>query len=272
LERVEGMLAVVEKGTAWISNEVGMAFALRLPVYVISHSKTIIDGMLSSITSIRRCDLHEPTTVQTEIANGIRILASQIEERRKSLPEPPHQGESVELFRWERYYALIVEAYKHIIQPDISQGGYKPTIILGISRGGIIAADILARMAVDLPLALVRADRTAISDSILIRGGGLESALQEHFNRQEKLEEEVRILVVDDVIKSGNSLATTMTQVDRICRTISPPAEGGQPKWFMKLLVLICQGDPNSKRIALDYPPTCSVSEDAAVILPYGRG
>lgn len=268
LERgsIEGLLALVHQESSWVSDEIGMAYAYHLPVYVVFNTAMKMEGIAKLITSMKEVDIFKPAQLRPALKDAFKVLRQRIEENRKRLPELPLAAQPVVRLSWPRFWDLVTEAHKQIsMDVDPKQKGYKPTLILGISRGGIIVADILSRLAGDKPLGLLEADRATTAQTITFRDEPTRTLLRQHLNDLGP-QQQARILVVDDVTKSGRSLQAAVSKVNELLE----PLQGEQKRnVVVESLVLVAQGTqpPAAPTYSFDTVP-----EDVSIILPYGLG
>ena len=154
--------------------------------------------------------------------------------------------------------------FKTVNSPDQTDG-YAPTLLLGLSRGGIIAADIISRLAEDTPLGVLDAKRRVKGGEVFFEEKPLQALLEAHCR---STKHQARILLVDDVFKTGASLLSAMRVVERLMSILDPGVAGD---FMIRTLVLIYQGEPHKDRYVPDYYIE-KVEESASVMLPYGRG
>ncbi len=270
LEEVEGLLAILDTDTSWTSNEIGMAYALRLPIFVITKDEKKVSGISRLVTSIMQTEIHKQKQLNQAMQEGFNILIKEMINLRKNWPEPPPNSFPVHRFNWNQYYKLVNEAHK-VINLDVNnlQGGFKPTFLLGISRGGIIVADLLSRKNQDLPLGFIEANRTAQGSKVFYSEEPIRTILIQHLEklRNHPLpQREPRILIIDDALKSGKSLYGA---VKKVCSILSSLHKKGEPKAIVKSLVLIQQGE--NPCFIPDYRFKI-INQNESIILPYGLG
>jgi hypoxanthine phosphoribosyltransferase len=266
---VEGLLAVIDnEESGWISNEIGMAYAFGLPIYVIANPGVEIKGIVHLITSIKHASTKDRSVLKSSLARGFESLRDEIEQNRKQLPEPPF-GSRLAIINWSSYYKLILEAYKSIDVGDVSQqhNRFSPTMILGISRGGIIVADILSRLCRDLTCGLLEADRKSDPPNIFYDDEIAKMLISRHLMELRRHKhKQARILIVDDVVKSGRSLELA---IEKVNHTLSQIRIKNCPKVDVKSLALIVQ--EGNHHFSPDYK-ILSVPANMMLILPYGLG
>jgi len=266
MESIEALLAVFHRESSWVSNEIGMAYTWGLPVYVIANLGVDVGGISKLVTSILHADVFNPDSLRLALNSAFQILAKKIEEDRGRLPEPPMPGEAIEVIRWSRFYELVRRGAREIMKdPDPIQKGFRPTLVLGISRGGIIVADLVSRLAGDLPLGLLAADRKVRGSTIIYPMEPTKTLLRRHLKEVSR-KQQARILIVDDVMKSGRSLQAALNQVRGLLTSLGA---GDEQTAVVKSLVLIVRG--NASATQPDYR-FLDVPHDVGIVLPYGLG
>ena len=194
LERAEALLAVVRQDTSWVSNEIGMAYALHIPVYVICERDVDVRGLTPLITSHKSANVTERESLCRACTEGFRSLKRAIDDQREKLPEPIHDGSTVSKVPWWEYFKLVKAARARLDVDRGRHGGFPPTLVLGISRGGIIVADILSRLSSDRSLRLIEAKRRSQPDEVLFEETPLRALLRSHCDFCAKTRSSVRIL------------------------------------------------------------------------------
>lgn len=266
LGSVEGLLVILDTDTAWLSNEIGIAYAYSIPICVLAKQESKAQGVARLVTSIKEVNISNEGQLQSAVDQALDVLKGRIQEIRKGWPEPPTNGTPVEIYNFQRLIKLVEAAFKGTIGQDINgHNAFKPTLLLGISRGGIIIADILSRRALDLPLALIEADRTSRSEEIIYQDEPIKTVIKKHLRAIIK-PKEARLLIVDDVMKSGKSLQGAMHKVSEVVAQL-PKDDRARVK--IKSLVLIAH------KLEREYNPDYvveTIDGDRDIILPYGRG
>ena len=268
LERgdIEALLVLAHKESSWMSNEIGMAYAFRIPIYVISNTSFEMDGIARLITSMKRADILRPDELRPALSEALEILKQKIQDNRKKLQEPAPPDQPIVRISWSYFRELILESYKKLsMDVDPNQMGYRPTLILGISRGGIIVADIISRLSGDRRLGLLEADRGACESTVLYPTEPTKTILRTHLSGLDT-NRQARILVVDDVMKSGRSLHQAVDKIRDLLRVVDPE---DRAKTLVKSLVLIVRGTPPEP--APDYS-FLQIPHDKSIVLPYGLG
>lgn len=268
LESAEGLVGVLERESSWISNEIGMAYAFRIPICIVAASTGVINGIAKQATSVKEARVNDPSQLRVALRELFQPLKEKMQALRRDWPEALRPGASVERFSWSRFYELMQRMHRAIhLDASAEQGGFHPTLLLGISRGGIIVADVLSRMALDLPIGILEARRKDKHDTVTYSPEPTRALLREHFKSlRAGGMREPRILVVDDVIKSGRSLRRAVDSVKRLANSLK---HKGQARPLVKSLVLIeLDGD---HKIQPDYV-ACTVPPATNIVLPYGLG
>jgi len=263
---IEGLLVLVHEESSWISNEIGMAYAFHLPVCVISKTGSEPRGISKIITSMRQVDIFKPAELRVALREAFDLMKQEISESRKALQEPPALDRPIVKIGWSHFLELVLESYKKLsVDVDSNQRGYKPTLILGISRGGIIVADMISRLSGDRSLGLLEADRAACEATVRYPEEPMRTVLMNHLNGLDS-GRQARILVVDDVIKSGRSLHQALDTVNDILQDMD---SSRRAETLVKSLVLVVQGTapkPAPDYSCLETPP------ETSIVLPYGLG
>lgn len=263
LESTEALLAIIRGDTNWIANEIGIAYGLHLPIYVIADRKVKINGVAQYVTSVAQASLTDPQSIIRAMKDAVPGLVREIQRNRTNRPEPAPAHGPIRKITWRHYYELVQHAHR-LLEMDINgQGGYKPTLLIGISRGGIIAADILSRLSADRPLGLLEADRTSHSNQIIYQED-LALGIIDHHLRQLK-DRDARILLVDDILKSGKSLLAAQKTIDTVIRRLE--------RRYKRTIIcrsLVLLGRVN-KTVWVDYRIE-EFEQGATVLLPYGIG
>ena len=128
----DGLMAILHKESEWCQAEIAMAFAFSLPVYLLSNHP--IKGIATQITSYKIADLSDPSNLRRLVDEALDTLVDEMDRRRGRFAEPPPFGNPVLEYRWESYVELIEEARRKLsVSP--ADGGFRPTLILGVSRG-----------------------------------------------------------------------------------------------------------------------------------------
>ncbi len=264
LKSVEGILVLMHKESNWIRNEIGMAFGLNLPIFLLCSNDLKINDIARFLTSYKKIDFSDSDKLKKSTKNAFSKLKKAINSRRKDYQEPLPIDKPVEIYHWDFIYHLIIQSHKAISLDISSQGGFKPTLILGISRGGIIVADVLSRLGGDSPLGILEADRKSVNGKIDYKDKPLEATIKTHLNSFKG--RDIRILIVDDVTKTGNSLSAALKKVKNISEKIIT----NKRNVFYKTLVLITQQPENSKNNP-DYF-YYKVPSEVTIQLPWGLG
>lgn len=193
IEEAEGLIAILRHGSDWVSNEIGMAYALHLPICAIVDEEISISGILNLITEYKKTKTSDPDKFSKVCKEMFSVLKTEIESDRDKLPEPPHKESSTIKVSWWKYYQLIQTAYKRIEKqdPDDFQQGYAPTLLLGITRGGIIAADILSRLSSDREIGLLQAKRRHLYGQVLYDDEPIKTLLKMHCQHQKSTQKEL---------------------------------------------------------------------------------
>jgi hypoxanthine phosphoribosyltransferase len=163
---------------------------------------------------------------------------------------------------WETYYDLIKAAHGHLMHDAGDRHAYKPTLLIGISRGGIIVADLLSRIG-NLPMAILYADRT--SHDVRYDRVALQHVVEAHVKSQ--AERRARLLLVDDVMKSGRSLINARALLDELAAAL---ANGGAPVEVQSLVLFKRAG--HTKDIIEPEHVMSDYSRKMEILLPYGLG
>lgn len=265
LKSVEGFLVVIHKESNWIRNEIGMAFALSLPMYLICTKHVSMDDISTFLTSYRMIDISDPAQLENSIEVAFSCLIDEIKNRRKNYFEPIPIDKSLKIYGWDDILEMIKQAHGKIHMDPGLQGGYRPTLILGISRGGIIVADILSRLGDGISLGILEADRKTLYGGVMFNTDSLRSTLEIHLSHLKG--KEVRVLVVDDVMKTSTSMNSAVKRIKEVFNSIEKPKG---TKFLCEALVLIKQniGKKNkSVKYFFEEAPG-----DTMVVLPWGLG
>jgi hypoxanthine phosphoribosyltransferase len=251
--QVEGLLVVIQENTDWVNNEIGMAYAFELPIYVIANGGVTLQGIPMLETSIAQREINNPDVLRECLEIAFDELGKEIDKHRTDFPEYVPKNVPVEIISWRKYYKTIKTAHR------LLQRTKRPTLLLGISLGGIIVADILARMSRPKQLGLLEADRDTQSDTVIYNIDRLRPLLKDHLSHVAA----PKIIIVDDVIKTGKSLLAAKKQLENLIKQIP-----GGSKATIETLVLFSQQKPNVL-IEPDIVIT-PVSPDVYLVFPYG--
>ena len=225
LGSAEALLAIISKDTSWIANEIGIAYAFDIPIYVIADQNIEISGIARYVTSVARAQLFNPTSLRESLKEAAQGLVREIQRRRDNLREPaPRHGRLLKI-PWQRYYQLIQRAHGLIELDIIEQKGYKPTLLMGITRGGIIVADILSRIASDRALALLEADRKSRFKEIVYPVEIVRDILKRHLGSLRE-DQDARLLLIDDILKSGKTMTAAQHAICEASRFVGASESG----------------------------------------------
>src|SRR6185503_8238804 len=267
IESSEALLAIVGSQSSWISSEIGIALAFDLPIYVIADYRAAVDGLVPYVTSISRAVITDPAQLNTAMERALKALVAELQLRRLAGPEPLPATGAVHRVSWRHYYELIRIAHRRLLLDIDGQGGYKPTVLLGISRGRIIVADILAMLAGDSALALLEADRKHRSGNVSDDSSTLVDILQKKV-AQNRAAHDVRMLLVDDVLKSGKTLMAATECVTRAVNSLKKQPLFKRADVTVRSLALLRRVDSPVKA---DYVME-EYEAGNTILLPYGLG
>ena len=112
---------------------------------------------------------------------------------------------------WLQFHDAVRELARQLRQPP-RLGGFVADILVGVSPGGVIVADLLARQLGGIPVISLWVNRTQPSESYFALPGNrlLECVV---FALQD--DRFTRILIVDDVSRTGNTMKCTLTFLER---------------------------------------------------------
>jgi hypoxanthine phosphoribosyltransferase len=166
---------------------------------------------------------------------------------------------------WEEYYEAI-QSLADKLYLDDALGGFRPQLIIGISRGGMAVADFLSRLLKNTPVIGLWADRDyaiSVKKVTYTPPGNLYNKID--LARIVKANSVRRILLVDDFCKLGGSLTGARRFVQKELNKLSPKVAKSV---VIKTAVLAKEAHFDSKRkVKLDY---CTHTDGK--FLPYGRG
>jgi hypoxanthine phosphoribosyltransferase len=265
LKSVEGLLVIIHEESNWIRNEIGMAFALDLPMYLICTEHIDMDDISTFLTSYLAIDISNPTQLENSIEKAFSCLIEAIKNRRKNYFEPIPIDKPIEIYSWDSILEMIKQAHGKIHMDPGLQGGYRPTLILGLSRGGIIVADILSRLGDGIPLGILEADRKTLHGEVTFKTEYIKSLLQTHLSHLKG--KEVRVLVVDDVMKTGTSMNSAVKRIKEVYNSLE---ESKDTRFLCEALVLIKQKiGKKSRGVKYIFE---EVTGDTTIVLPWGLG
>lgn len=259
LLRSEGMLVLAERETAWLSNEIGMAYAYDIPIFVVADEDCSLEGITPTITSLYHVSLSDPSAVTQAAAKALRAIAHAIREARRSLPEPVPESARADVVSWHRFYLMVQDLHRHM------EIDYHPTLVLGISPGGTIIADLLCRLNTSRRIGLLEADRITQLATVRYAQDYIDRLIDDHVVGLRG--REARVLIVDDVLGSGQSLRGAVDAVHNAVKSLPPVA---QSLVQVKTLALMVK---RVGRRAVIKPDYIGVKSNCSVIrFPYGRG
>lgn len=263
LATVEGVFVVTVKDTEWISHEVGMSYALDLPIAIIAGTdRALPDGITRAISSVMRIDVNAPEAFGHAVATCLAELRIEMVARRAALPEPPPSAGSIYKISWSQFAGLVSQADR-IVELDDRAGGFRPTGLLAIPPGGTVVADLLFRSHRARDLDVVQVTRGNRRAEVLIDKEHLEFAVSRQVRR---LGDQVpRLLVVDDILHSGTVLNATLRALGQVTRSLQ---RTGARRAEVKSLALVVK-TTNSPRAEPDYS-VLRLADDRPVVFPYG--
>ncbi|HEX8085879.1 MAG TPA: hypothetical protein VF529_16425 [Solirubrobacteraceae bacterium] len=263
MRQVEGLLVIAERDTNWLSNEIGIAYAFELPVYVLADSATELSGITRSISSVGQAQLSDPAAAQKAVTGAFRALADEIERRRRKLPQPIPERVTIEKVDWVRFFDAVYDLHRALERPNRS-GGFHPSLVLGIPPGGVIVADLLCRFNSMRELGLLKPRRLARQPSTTEFDQQFATPLIEEHVRW-RSPAAARILIADDVLNTGETLAGALAVVNAAADDC---ARLGYPRPLVKSLVLMV----NSRRRPRPDYCAADVAPSRRLIFPYGIG
>lgn len=150
------------------------------------------------------------TEVREHIEEGCDSLVyDSLEDLHVSLPEQiggargPRTG--APLMPWEIYWSNI-QRLKRLLQNSMKDGLYAPSIIVGITNGGAMLADLLARevYSTDMPVVSIWADRQHRQH--LYFENDLNYGIVEGIRRLGAASKDgLKVLLVDDIVSTGST-------------------------------------------------------------------
>ena len=169
------------------------------------------------------------------------------------------------LVSWYEYEKAIDELVG-LLSLDAISGGFRPQLIVGICRGGALAADLLSRRLNNLPMITLWADRDySCEPRTTVYDGPTNPFNRMDFAGMITAHNTRRILVVDDFCKTGASLAGALAWIRQQLKTIP---EHISRELRVKTAVIAKEAAYDADRIVpLDY---CIYPDRKRV--PYGRG
>lgn len=165
-------------------------------------------------------------------------------------------------------YAKAVDTLVAMLCADPVSGGFRPQLIIGICRGGAVAADLISRKLSNVPMITLWADRDYSNDPRTV----IYDSASNPFNRMHlatmlTTQHITRVLVVDDFCKQGASLEGALTWIRMQLRRQNT-SRSYLKRLQIKTAVLARESAYDSiRRVKLDYCVLCD-----RLHLPYGRG
>lgn len=266
VDSCDALLAVFQGDRQWIHNEIGIGFAYHLPIFVLCSGRP--PGIIPGITSAGSfsLDLH---TITRSVVDGLGYLKSAVVSGNRKLPEPPDEGHQVLRISWRRFSSLVEEVYNRLtLDVTPQQGGFQPSLVLGVSRGGIMVGDILARRSWDTRVGLLDVVRTG--RTLYVSYEVTRAILRQH---KQLGSNPPRILIVDDSFKTGRTMERAYRTVCRAAREVW--GKKMRPTQLIKTLALIVTGESitvNRTRLPHFYAVKDVSWDSASILLPYGRG
>jgi len=166
---------------------------------------------------------------------------------------------------WEEYWDSLKQLAERLRQ-DILVGGFNPDLIIGLSRGGAVLADLLSRELNNVPFLTLWAIRNYATDPREVFFGRPENPYNDIRLGKIVKEKKVRkILLVDDFCKVGGSLAGAHKFITDQLKTLP---DATRQHIVIRTAVIAKEAAFDAMRIVkLDY-----CIHDDKTHLPYGRG
>jgi hypoxanthine phosphoribosyltransferase len=188
--------------------------------------KTETIGRLSS--AIRQAKEASPTRTDSlvyEVYRSLQVNFNEATEGDQPMPWSTY---------WEKFGRIAT-----ILQEASADGRYVPDVVVGMTNGGAVFADLLVRkVGYECPLVALWANRRA-ADGQYFENAINHSLCDGIVKITRKDKKDIRLLLVDDIIASG----TTFTQATRFLRGVF-----GENS-HLRFLPLLYRGDKTSKDI-----------------------
>ena len=178
--------------SAWIQNEIGMAFQLEIPILAVFESGVKDEGVTPWVTTYEVV----PTDLPRSFSETVSKLVGTLRDRYR-------QKGFVSRRNQIQFGDAITAAREIKRQLGELRGGYMPDLLIGVSGGGLMFAELLSKILGHKPVMALWVDR--FSDD------GQLPSLQNRYN-QSKLAQVVkqagsrRLLLVDDMVYTGKTL------------------------------------------------------------------
>lgn len=216
--------------------------------FIIKSDKATLPSDFSGLSYANYREEYLELSTQAEIGSAVTEFEQSI---KKILS---HSVNEECYISWDNYYSNIKSLCKKISKSP-RLGGFRFDIILGISRGGVIVADLISRVfCARTPLASIWADYYTEQPEISFDGSDINESLFSTLSSNNYK----NILIVDDITRTGQ----TITKVALLLKK-------RYPKKNIKTAVVYVPKSPSSIKDKVDY--YAEVIDDPNILMPYSK-